>query len=141
MAKNNKRVPVKWIRDKAKAAYEKTTECYICGTEEDLELHHLYSISDLLEKWCNKKGYTLETDEDIINVRDEFIAEHHDNLYKDVYTLCNTHHVRLHSIYGKSPRPETAQRQAAWIQAQKDKVLGRHIEVKSAFGKFLTKEL
>ena len=37
MAKNtNNRIAVKWVRDKAKAAYVKQGSCYICGGTVDL---------------------------------------------------------------------------------------------------------
>ena len=121
MAKNTekKRIPVKWIRDKAKAAYDKKGECYICSTTQDLELHHTHSITLLLESWAHKKGYDISTDEGILAVRDEFIAEHHKELYDDVYTLCNRHHVKLHGVYGKKPSVYSASRQSQWIESQK----------------------
>ena len=104
MAKNtNNRIPVKWVRDKAKAAYDKKSQCFVCDTTKDLELHHLHSITILLETWAARKGYDISTDEGILAVRDEFIAEHYIELYDKVYTLCNPHHVALHSIYGKAP--------------------------------------
>jgi len=106
MAKNtNKRIPVKWVRDRAKAAYEKKTECCVCGSVTDLELHHLHSVTILLDKWSEAKGYDISTDAGILAVRDEFIDEHRVELYDQVYTLCNRHHVALHSVYGKAPRP------------------------------------
>ncbi|MEN9757733.1 MAG: Vibrio phage Ceto, partial [Pseudomonadota bacterium] len=90
MAKNtNKRIPVKWVRDRAKAAYEKKDQCYICGTSTDLELHHLHSVTILLDKWAEAKGYDISTDEGIVAVRDEFIDTHRVELYDQVYTLCN----------------------------------------------------
>lgn len=126
MAKNtnNNRIPVKWVRDKAKAAYEKKGCCYICGTDLDLELHHLHSVTKLLEAWSNRKGYDISTDEGILAARDEFIAEHNKELYDMVYTLCNSHHVALHAIYGKAPSPTSVSRQERWIEIQKAKVEG-----------------
>lgn len=124
MAKNtNKRLSVKWVRDKAKAAYAKKSECCICGTQQDLELHHLHSVTILLEKWAERKGYDISTDEGILAVRDEFIEEHHDELYEQVYTLCNPHHVALHGVYGKAPRPGSEAKQARWIGIQREKYL------------------
>lgn len=139
MAKNtgNKRIPVKWIRDKAKSAYEKKSECYICGTSEDLELHHTHSITLLLEKWSQAKGYDISTDENIIAVRDEFIEDHFEEIYDHVYTLCNRHHVALHNIYGKSPALGTAAKQGKWIEIQKLKKLGKAPVVESSFSKFI----
>jgi len=82
MAKNtNKRIPVKHVRDKAKSAYEKQDHCYICKTSQDLELHHLHSITVLLERWAQKQGYDISTDQGILAVRDEFIDSHRVELY------------------------------------------------------------
>lgn len=123
MAKNtnNNRIPVKWIRDKAKSAYDKKDHCYICGTTEDLELHHTHSITLLLNAWAHRKSYDISTDEGILEVRDEFIEEHHKEIYDDVYTLCNKHHVKLHGVYGKAPSIQSASKQGNWIEAQKAK--------------------
>jgi hypothetical protein len=122
MAKNtNNRIPVKWVRDKAKAAYDKKSECFVCDTNKDLELHHLHSITILLETWAARKGYDISTDEGILAVRDEFIIEHHTELYDKVYTLCNPHHVALHSIYGKAPAVGSEPKQQRWIELQRSK--------------------
>ena len=140
MAKNtNNRIPVKWIRDKAKAAYEKQSQCYVCGTSTDLELHHLHSITILLNRWADRKGYDISTDDGILAVRDEFIAEHRIELYDLVYTLCNKHHVALHGVYGKAPAFGSEERQKNWIEKQKAKAEGREPakDSLSLFGKFL----
>lgn len=131
MAKNTgmKRIPVKWIRDRAKSAYEKEGCCYICGTTEDLELHHTHSITLLLEKWIEVKKYDISTDEGIIAVRDEFIDDHRKEVYDDVYTLCNKHHVKLHGIYGKSPALGSASKQERWIELQKAKYEGGDVVI------------
>jgi hypothetical protein len=134
MAKNtgNNRIPVKWVRDKAKAAYDKKDTCYICATGIDLELHHVYSITILLENWALENGYDISTDDGILAVRDEFIETHHKELYDDVYTLCNKHHVKLHSIYGKKPPQHTATKQTRWIELQKNRILNGEVEEKVA---------
>ena len=140
MAKNtNKRISVKWVRDKAKAAYEKADTCYICNTKENLELHHLHSITVLLNRWAENNGYDISSDDGIIAVRDEFIDEHKVELYDLVYTLCNRHHVALHGIYGKAPSLGSEQRQQNWIEKQKAKVEGREPEKRSLslFSQFL----
>ena len=122
MAKNtNKRIPIKWIRDGAKSAYEKQSQCCICGGNADLELHHTHSLTLLLEQWCYSEGIQLETDEDVLRIRDRFIAEHHAEIYEQVYTLCNQHHVRLHQVFGKAPGLLTAPKQQRWIELQRDK--------------------
>ena len=140
MAKNtdNKRIAVKHIRDKAKAAYEKKDCCYVCGSTEDLELHHLHSITLLLNAWAHRKSYDISTDAGVLEVRDEFIAEHRTDLYDLVYTLCNKHHIMLHGVYGKAPSPASVEKQSRWLEIQKAKVNGEGTAVASlgAFGQF-----
>lgn len=133
MAKNtgNNRIPVKWVRDRAKAAYIKKDECCICGSTQDLELHHFNSITLLLEKWATEKKYNISTDEGILAVRDEFIADHHNELYEQVRTLCNKHHVGLHRIFGKAPPLNSAPKQERWINIQIDKLNGTEVSTKS----------
>lgn len=136
MAKNtgNNRIPVKWVRDKAKAAYDKKDVCYVCNTNLDLELHHTRSITILLENWAYKNQYDISTDEGILAVRDEFIAQHHKEIYDDVYTLCNRHHVMLHGIYGKKPALHTADKQSVWIERQKARIQSGEVNVVSNIG-------
>lgn len=123
MAKNtNKRLAVKHVRDKAKAAYDKKDHCYICETNEDLELHHFHSLTLMLERWARKKGYDISTDDGILEVREEFIADHHTELYEKVRTLCNKHHVALHKVYGKAPALGTEAAQERWCDIQKSKL-------------------
>lgn len=126
MAKNtgNNRIPVKWVRDKAKSAYDKKDHCYICGTGQDLELHHFNSITILLEMWATAKGYDISTDDGILSVRDEFIEQHYNELYEQVRTLCNKHHVALHQVFGKAPPLKSTERQQRWVDIQRDKQSG-----------------
>lgn len=125
MAKNtNKRISIKWIRDKAKSAYDKKDYCYICNTDQDLELHHTHSLTLLLERWIEETGRDFSSDESTIENRDEFIEAHYKEIYEAVYTLCNHHHVKLHSVYGKAPPLSTARLQGEWIEKQKLKGTG-----------------
>lgn len=138
MAKNtdNKRIAVKHIRDKAKAAYEKKDCCYICGKRDDLELHHLHSITLLLNAWAHRKSYDISTDEGVLDIRDEFISEHKVELYDLVYTLCNTHHVKLHSVYGKAPAPNSIEKQSRWLEIQKAKANNEESPSGASLGAF-----
>jgi 5-methylcytosine-specific restriction endonuclease McrA len=133
----NKRIPVKHIRDRAKSAYDKQDTCHICGSTEDLELHHTSSLTLLLEKWVKEKGYDISTDEAVIAIRDEFIDDHRSEIYDEVFTLCNKHHVKLHGIFGKAPLLSSAAKQNRWIEKQKAKALGLDAEKSAgAFSKF-----
>ena len=112
------RDPVKYIRDKAKSRYEKGSECYICSSTDTLDFHHYFSLSPLLNKWLQKNDKPLEY---IMAWREDFIEEHLVEIYDETVTLCHTHHLRLHSIYGKDPALHTAKKQKNWVQIQRDK--------------------
>lgn len=119
MAKNtNKRTATKHIRDGIKSQYVRGECCEICGTDIDLEMHHYHTVSLLLDKYCKENGIRLETDQDAIDMRDEFYAAHRFELVEDMVTLCNRHHVQLHSIYGKQPPLSTAGKQRNWVKRQ-----------------------
>jgi len=117
-----KRDSIKWVRDRAKAAYEKKSQCYICGATEPLDLHHYSSMTLMLERWAKQNGFKLDTDEDILAIRDEFIEAHRVEIYDEVVTLCKTHHQKLHNIYGAKPPLATSKKQIAWVEKQKQKL-------------------
>jgi hypothetical protein len=120
-----KRIPIKYVRDRAKSRYVKDACCYICGSDERLDFHHLFTVDVLFDNWVKKKGITINSAEDIIAVRDDFIAEHDYEMYEYARTLCNTCHKRLHSIYGQRPPLSTAPKQERWIDRQREKVLNK----------------
>jgi hypothetical protein len=109
------------VRDKAKSQYKKGYECYICGNTDNLDFHHFYGLTELLETWIHKKNITIETEQDILDVREEFIGENYEEVYNKTATLCHQHHFRLHSIYGKRPTLITAEKQVRWVEKQRKK--------------------
>jgi hypothetical protein len=113
-----KRVPTKYVRDRAKARYVKASACYICGSTESLDFHHYYSVSTLIANWMAKEKVSPE---DVLEWRDQFIAEHEPELYDFAVTLCNRHHKLLHSIYGQEPALFTAKKQERWVDIQRQK--------------------
>ena len=116
-----KRDLVKYVRDKAKSKYKKEAECYICGSTENLDFHHFYGLTELLESWMKNKDITVETEEKILELREVFIKENEDKVYKQAVTLCHMHHLRLHNIYGKRPKLITAKKQQRWVEIQRNK--------------------
>jgi len=115
---NLKRDLVKYVRDKAKARYDKGTECRICGSTEELDFHHHYSLSPLLHRWVKLNRLNPEN---VLEWRDRFIEEHMEELYEHAVTLCHSHHLRLHSVYGKNPGLGTAKKQMRWVEIQRNK--------------------
>lgn len=121
MGQDLKRDPIKYVRDKAKAKYVKDTSCYICGTTEKLDFHHYYTLTPLFNKWLKSNRLSINSEQDILGVRDRFIAEHLPELYDHAVTICNDHHMQLHSVYGKDPALGTAKKQMKWVEIQREK--------------------
>ena len=116
-----KRDLVKYVRDKAKSKYKKDTHCYICGSTENLDFHHFYGLTELLESWLKERDVTVKTEEEILELREIFIKENEDKVYKQAVTLCHMHHRKLHNIYGKRPKLMTAKKQENWVEIQRKK--------------------
>ena len=116
-----KRDLVKYVRDKAKSKYKKDTHCYICGSTENLDFHHFYGLTELLESWFKENDITVKTEDEILELREKFIKENEDKVYKQAVTLCHMHHRKLHNIYGKRPKLITAQKQQNWVEIQRNK--------------------
>jgi hypothetical protein len=120
--KKLKRDPVKYIRDSMKSQYKPREACYICGSENLIELHHLYSVAELWHAWAKANSIKVECEQDVLACRDLFVSENSEYLSNDnLYSLCKPHHQRLHAIYGKSYSNYIAKRVKNWLEAQKDK--------------------
>ena len=116
------RLPVKWVRDSIKSKYKEKEPCYICGSEENIELHHLYSVSELWNNWLKKNHITINTDEDVLANRNTFEQDNLDFLSNDnLFSLCKPHHLKLHSVYGKSYTNYIGGKVRNWIEKQKIK--------------------
>ncbi len=116
-----KRDLVKYVRDKAKSKYKKEAECYICGSTENLDFHHFYGLTELLEWWMKERGVVIETEDEILHLREVFIKENEEQVYNQAVTLCHMHHRKLHNIYGKRPKLITAKKQENWVEIQRKK--------------------
>ena len=116
-----KRDLVKYVRDKAKSKYKKDTHCYICGSTENLDFHNFYGLTELLESWFKENDITLKTEDEILELREIFIKENEDKVYKQAVTLCHMQHRKQHNIYGKRPKLITAQKQQNWVEIQRKK--------------------
>ena len=118
-----KRFPIKYIRDFIKKDYKLRDECFICGSKEKLELHHLLSISELFNKWCFKNKINAIDDVNYIKkLRIEFAKDCEEELsHKHLFTLCSLHHKQLHSIYGQTYSNHLAPKIKNWLEIQKVK--------------------
>lgn len=120
-----KRLPIKYVRDRAKSRYVKDSCCYICEADDRLDFHHLFTVDVLFEKWAKTKNILINSAEDIIAVRDDFIEQHEYEMFEYAKTLCNNCHKRLHTIYGQRPPLSTAPKQERWIEKQRERTLSK----------------
>ena len=121
-----KREVVKYIRDYIKKDYKFKDECYVCGETEDLDLHHIYSLSQLWNDWLTKNKINPPTTvEDVTELRKNFAEETSEQLAHDnLYTLCGEHHKQLHNIYGQRYSNALSPKIKRWLGRMKDKCLG-----------------
>jgi 5-methylcytosine-specific restriction endonuclease McrA len=117
-----KRLPVKYIRDFIKKDYKLRDECFICGSTDFLELHHLLSISELFKNWCEKNKIIDFDLEQLKIYRIKFSEDCNDQLsHENLYTLCSSHHKHLHSIYGQTYSNYLAPKIENWLNIQRAK--------------------
>jgi len=118
-----KRFPIKYKRDYIKKDYKIRDECFICGTKENLELHHLFSVSQLFNDWCLKNKVTeIDSVEKITSLREIFSVDCKESLdHHNLYTLCKNHHQRLHNIYGQRYSNHLVPKIRNWLEIQKEK--------------------
>jgi 5-methylcytosine-specific restriction endonuclease McrA len=116
-----KRLPVKYLRDYIKKDYKIKDKCFICGSTSELELHHLFSVSELFERWCVKnKIKAVESVDTMLTLRVSFAEDCKEELSSEnLYTLCTSHHKRLHFLFGKSYSNYTALKVKDWLNTQK----------------------
>lgn len=118
------RLPIKVIRDYIKKDYKAKDCCYICGVKDKLELHHLYSVSELFSLWCGQRKIVIQqlTEEDMFKLRIDFAVDCEKELANEhLVTLCNSHHKRLHMIYGQTYKNSMAPKIRSWLEIQREK--------------------
>ena len=121
-----KRFPIKYVRDFIKKDYKPKDNCYICKSTKNLELHHLYSLSQLWEQWCKEHNFKqVENVEIIKHLRVRFAKDYKEYLKSDnLYTLCKFHHLKLHTLYGQNYSNHLVPKIQKWMNIQKEKIIG-----------------
>ena len=118
-----KREVIKMVRDFIKKDYKPKECCYICGSLDSIELHHLYGVSELFNTWVEKNKIRLDnTVEQIKELRVTFAQDNAEALGNDnLYNLCKKHHTNLHSIYGQRYSNSMGLKVKNWIEIQRSK--------------------
>lgn len=143
MAANTKykRTAIALMRDGIKSNYNKASSCEICGSSNELELHHYHTVSLLVKSFAKEFQLDFNDQEIVLSNRTAFYEKYWEQLVVDTVTLCAEHHKLLHKVYTKEPPLYTSNKQKMWVQKQKEKLLNptsteKKIK-KSGFGKFL----
>ena len=119
---------IKWVRDFIKKDYVKESECYICNSNINLELHHLYSVSELFNTWIEKNKIEINSIEDIKFQREVFYKDNYGYLTpENCRTLCKQHHERLHNLYGQRYSNSKSGKVKNWIEVQREKVNAKRL--------------
>jgi len=116
-----KRIPIKYVRDRAKSRYPKEALCYICEVDGSLDYHHFFTVDILFDNWLKDNKIIVNSAEDIYAVRDDFIESHSYEMFEYGVTLCKTCHKRLHTVYSQRPALATAPKQKRWADIQRNK--------------------
>lgn len=117
--RTNETNEVKRVRAVGKTYYHrlKTDYCYICGSSENLELHHVIPLSVIVQRYKQKtnKEELLDVDVDFI-IQNEQVADP-----ENVLTLCKTHHYWVHKLFGKSYGEKIIPKVRNYIEKQRKK--------------------
>lgn len=114
---------IKYIRDGVKSNYVYADSCKICGSHENLEFHHYYTLFYLLEEFLKTNEEPLTNEQKLV-FREKFIQQYREELINETVTLCESHHTLLHKLYGSKPKLITANKQKNWVEKKKSPTSG-----------------
>lgn len=121
MRVNNEKIFVKKVRAKSKAQYykHKQDKCFICGSSEKLELHHINPLANIVTEYLKTIEKGDKSDAELVN---DIIENCQDIFDPDnLVTLCKTHHYYLHNLFGASYSAKTANKVKNYLIKQKER--------------------
>ena len=115
---------VKYIRAKSKTTYHKSkkSECYVCGSVEKLEQHHIIPLSSIVHGYLKEHGIVNPSNDS--ELREEILKECTAEIFNEenLVTLCKVHHKNLHSLFGKTYPKQLAPKVSKFLTSQKEKM-------------------
>ena len=111
------RLFVKQIRDKQRSTEQQKISCFVTGRTDNLELHHLYSLSDLVNTFLLRNTLTSDNRSEL---RDKFLAEFRDKV-DEQYVLTKEVHARLHNLFGGKYSVGVVPKVRTWLTNQRAK--------------------
>jgi 5-methylcytosine-specific restriction endonuclease McrA len=116
----------KYVRAKAKTEYHKFKKdrCWVCGSTKQLELHHVYPLSQLIRDYLQEKGINKPVNDP--NLREQIFKDCGDKIFseKNLITLCKIHHSNIHRLYGQTYPGKLAPKVQTYLMKQKEKFNG-----------------
>jgi 5-methylcytosine-specific restriction endonuclease McrA len=126
---SKEKIFTKYVRAKAKTYYHryKTKECWVCGNDKDLELHHVYPLAQIISDYLKEKGIKKPTNDP--ELREQILTDCYDKIFSEenLITLCRLHHANIHRLFGKTYSGKVADKVKTFLTKQKEKLHGRKI--------------
>jgi len=113
------RLFVKMVRDKTRKSLVKGDNCWVSGAESSLEIHHMYTLSSLVNDYLVNNNIFID-DTNKIQVREDFITSNYSEMHEQV-VLHKSIHKKLHSIFGTKYQNHIVPKVRLWLERQKDK--------------------
>jgi len=117
MTNKTPRLFVKQIRDKQRSTEKPKIECFVTRKKVNLELHHLYSLSDLVNTFLLTRKLTNSNRTEL---RDEFLKLNKEKV-DEQYVLTKEVHARLHNIFGGKYSQGVVPKVRIWLARQREK--------------------
>jgi len=118
----------KFVRAKAKTIFHKLKKdkCWVCGSDKDLELHHIIPFSTLIHEYLKENDIDEKTLANNPELRDVILNHYKKEFFSEEYllTLCKVHHTNLHRLFGKTYGVKLAEKTKQYLQKQKEKMNG-----------------
>ena len=113
------RLFVKMVRDKTRVKLESSGICYVSGVTEGVEIHHMHTLSALVNKYLTVNDIDLNKC-DKVKVRQDFIDSHQEEI-QDQVVLHKDIHKKLHIIFGLKYPEHLVPKVRRWLEKQKAK--------------------
>ena len=126
MAVSKEKLFTKFVRAKAKTYYHKYKQdkCWVCGSKDKLELHHVYPLAELIKDYLKDKGIISPDNNE--QLREDIFNDVGDKIFNDenLITLCKIHHTNVHRLFGKTYSGKVAEKVKNYLTKQREKLHG-----------------
>ena len=115
---------IKFLRASYKTYYHRSKKdaCFVCGSEEKLELHHNKPLVSIVQAYLKRHNIKNPTNDS--KLREDILQECNEDILgeQNLITLCKMHHTNVHSIFGKKYNIKVADKVQSYLLRQKDKL-------------------